>query len=254
VVALICVIVGGLAGVVAANYADIDRYISNGLILATVGAFKYSVSSLEAAAEQATSVEQKAEAEIALGLVYYQAAQDAIESGKSPNAYLAKAREHYAQAVELDVDNAFLYGQIGDIYLAMSDLEQARDAYEKALVYEPDAVVAHYGLARVEIRLKQTEAAVSHLEKVVKTSPDHIKASILLAEQLIELGRVDEAIEKLKAAESFDPRVPELHYQLARAYRAQGDWEKALHELERTLQLDPNHKQASLMMRQLRKE
>lgn len=251
---VIFLLVGSLAGVVIASYSDVDKYITSGLVLASVGAYRYSISSLEAAAKQATSIEQKAEVETALGLVYYQAALDAIEKNKSPNAYLAKAREHYLNAAVLDDEYAFLYSQIGDINLAIGDLKRAREAYEKALVSEPDAAGAYYGLAKVALLRNETETAISYLEKVVEISPDHIEAAILLAKQLLELGEVDAAIQRLKAAESIDPRVPELHYQLARAYQLSGAREKALHQLERTLQLDPHHQQADRLLQQLKNQ
>lgn len=253
-VALLVVAVLGFSVGVSFGYTDTDRLIADGLILGSVGALGYSVEAFEQAEQQAFTNESRAEVEASIGLVYQVAGQEAAKQGGDPTGYWQKAKEHYEAAIQLDVDNAFLYSQIGDIHFAMQDFTGAASAYRQALRYEPDSVDALYGLGRLAVGAGKRDEALEKLKKASELAPDHLGVALLLAQQLAQAGDLKQAADILLSAERFHPRAAQLHFQLALCYRGMGESEKALHQLDRTLQLDPEFKAAQELKGQLEKE
>ncbi len=252
---LIALLITGILGYSAGvgfGYTDTSRLISDGLILGSVGAMRYSIEAFEQAKRQAFTNESKAEVEASLGLVYLAAGQDAAAQGEDPGAYLQKAKEHFQAAVRLDIDNSYLHSQIGDIEYAVQNLDAAVVSYKQALQYEPESVDALFGLSRVELERGDVSQAVDRLRKAVELAPDHTGAALFLADQLALQGEYQEAVDILVVADRFDPRVPVVHFQLAQYYRALGENDKAQHEASRALDLAPGFAPAEQMLEELR--
>ncbi|NLV91292.1 MAG: tetratricopeptide repeat protein [Firmicutes bacterium] len=238
-VALVLVVILGLGAGVGLGYMNTERLISDGLILGSIGALRYSVEVLSQARDQAISRESQAEVEASQALVFLAASQDAADQGQDPTPYLQRARTHLQAAIGLDIDNAFLYSLLGDVEFAVGNVGSATVAYERALEHEPDAVDALFGLGRIDVQAGRTEEALETLHKAQELAPDHLGIALLLAEQLAATSRYEEAVEILTKVELFDPRVPQVHFQLATYYHALGQFDEALHRIERTLDLDP---------------
>ena len=95
-VALVLVVILGLGAGVGLGYMNTERLISDGLILGSIGALRYSVEVLSQARDQAISRESQAEVEASQALVFLAASQDAADQGQDPTPYLQRAPDSSA--------------------------------------------------------------------------------------------------------------------------------------------------------------
>lgn len=110
---------------------------------------------------------------------------------------------------------AWTAAQLGNLYLAVDDLEQAEQQYANALRLFPDHPPSRLGMGRVREARGDLPGAVAHYRAAVQGSSitEHLAA---LAEALDAAGRADEAREVTaqleRAGRRSDPRTLSLFY------------------------------------------
>jgi len=96
-------------------------------------------------------------------------------------------------ALELEPGSAELNFQLGNLLSETDDSEQAANRYKQALKLQPDFVVARNNLGAMYTKLGQHEKAVEQFEKVVEAEGDSAVARINLAEAYGNVGRKADA-------------------------------------------------------------
>ncbi len=161
---------------------------------------------------------------------------------------VAKACEHYREAVRMAPLYAAAHLNLGIGLEALGDIAQACVAFETALRLDPADVFANYNLGRqLFARGAITEAepllrraiqgnpdfadarvvlsrllehngdlagAVAELEQTLRIVPDYFGALSNYADLLVKLQRIDEALAVLRRAAAVQPENFETHYKL----------------------------------------
>ncbi|MFH1113993.1 MAG: tetratricopeptide repeat protein [Pseudomonadota bacterium] len=133
---------------------------------------------------------------------------------------------------------------------AFSDMEAER--YEKAaarleqlVALDPENSAIFYNLGVVYTFLGRADEAVAHFEKTVEMRPDYVQAYYNLGQiHLIKKRDFSKALNYFDRAAAIRPDYIGAHHQRGVAYEMVGDKPRAIECWERTLELDPENKQA----------
>ncbi|HDR05159.1 MAG TPA: tetratricopeptide repeat protein [Candidatus Marinimicrobia bacterium] len=158
------------------------------------------------------------------------------------NGDLHRALYEYQEAVKFDSKSAFLYEQIGELYLMLQNLDEALAAYLKATAIVPDN--AHYlrVIAELSHLTGYEDQAIIYWEKALQIQPDNIENYIVMADYLAETGQYYEAIDKLNTALQLDPENEEILTKLFDYSQDINDYQQALQILEKLTILFPEEK------------
>ena len=145
------------------------------------------------------------------------------------------ALANYRSAVKESPRDPSLYYQMGQVYLAMTDLEIAKNAGQqqgKQVSGLPDKAKENLALAR------------QNFEKAVELKSNFIQAQFMIAITLERLGEIDQAIAKLEESKKINPRDPGISFQLGVLYFQEEKYDKSRDELEGTVKLAENYSNA----------
>ncbi len=133
---------------------------------------------------------------------------------------------------------------------AFSDMEaekyeSAAARLERAAAIDPQNPAIIYNLGVAYIFLKREEEALAEFEKCVQLKTDYVEAWYNMG-QICMLKQKDfsRALHCFDRAATIRPDYIGAHHQRGVAYECLGDRQRALECWERTLELDPNNKQA----------
>jgi tetratricopeptide (TPR) repeat protein len=175
--------------------------------------------------------------------------------------YVAKGKisrgiDYYKQAIELDPTNgpaqqALVNGWLAAIRVAPSvannfvglatayqlqgNIDQAEKNYRRALQLEPTNQLAVDGIKAIENDKVQMELDL-FLNRAIAFQKE---------------GRYDESIDSYIKAVRLAPRNADIHYNVGTSFQAKKDWFQAEKAYRRVLELDPNHKEATLALKAL---
>jgi putative thioredoxin len=126
---------------------------------------------------------------------YLATAEAAVEAGD-----VTTAAQLYAQAAQLDPENAIALAGLARCHLALGDVDQARDT----LALIPETKHKEAGVASVKAALALAESSggpsdVNALRAAVAASPDDLDAQFALANGLLGSGGGEAAIDALLA-------------------------------------------------------
>jgi tetratricopeptide (TPR) repeat protein len=133
---------------------------------------------------------------------------------------------------------------------AFSDMEadryeQAADRLERLVAIEPENSAIFYNLGVVYTFLGREDEAIGHFEKAVELSPDYVQAWYNMGQIcLIKKKDFSRALNYFDRAITARPDYIGAHHQRGVAYELVGDKRKAIECWEKTLELDPENKQA----------
>jgi tetratricopeptide (TPR) repeat protein len=186
----------------------------------------------------------------------------------------------------LDSKSSAVYSAFGTLYWAQNDLKQAEQAFQTAAELSPPRSPRRLRYAQFKIQNGDVAAGKRILEEFVQKTPDYLPAWMSLAEVAANEKKYDECMalinkmlvrdpmnydalllggrvklahgETAKAATEFEgmakvyPQSPVVHYDLALACLAENELGKALGNLNKTLALDPNFADATLLLAELK--
>ncbi len=146
---------------------------------------------------------------------------------------LDKSIAELEQAAALVPENAFIFSQLGQLYLQKEDYEKAVHALQRASELDPAAAEVRFllGLARYRRSFLDAEAAVQALEDAVKLRPEQAEIHYQLALAYMRRdseGDEERAIAALERALALDPDQVEAYYHLGHLYLSNGQLEQAI--------------------------
>ena len=193
---------------------------------------------------------------------------------------VARARESYARASELDPGYATAALNLARLDLREGKTAEARAGYEAVLEKHPDQPVALVALAKMASDEGRAQEGVALLERAREKNPNAVQPRLILANYQLRRGNAREALTLAREAHEISPQLPaaalllgraqianglsdeavetlgalaerypdsvDAHMQLALAYGQKRDVERTRRELERVLELNPGNPLASL--------
>lgn len=133
---------------------------------------------------------------------------------------------------------------------AFSDMEtdrydSAAARLEQLVAIEPENSAIFYNLGVVYTFLGRVDEAIAHFAKAVELSPDYVEAYYNMGQiHLIKKRDASQALNYFDKAVAIRPDYIGAHHQRGVAYELVGDTKKAVDCWEKTLELDPENKQA----------
>ena len=120
---------------------------------------------------------------------------------------LEEAREHYEQAIELDLAYCDAMDNLGRLLRGQGHLDEAIYWYAESIKVFPDNIVAHQNLA-VAFRLQgRTDEAIEEYQLLVLLDADNPEGYYGLAQSYLDLGQPHDAITAGKKAEQLYART-----------------------------------------------
>jgi Flp pilus assembly protein TadD len=162
------------------------------------------------------------------------------------------ALSRYRTAVNWDPYSADLRHELAVLLSRLGEARQAAAQLGEAVKLAPENAELHYDLALALNEAGETDRVIPELEQAVRLDPRHARAWYNLGLARSARGDAANAEEALVRAESADSKDPRIPYARATVLARLGKLEEAKAAARRALELDPNFKEAQLLLQQLR--
>ena len=138
--------------------------------------------------------------------------------------------------------------QIGDVYLAMRELEPAEEYLKKAMAYDPLNPKYHYLLGFVYSVSRQWDRAIKEFEFYLKKEPDESEYLRGLGWALWSASKKAEGLRYLQRAIGVAPENVNALIDLAAASLGDGAFDEAHKYAEQALKVDPENSLAKKVL------
>ena len=125
-----------------------------------------------------------------------------------------KASQEYVASMASRPDDAMSHYNLGNFYMAGSNLKQAVDSYETAIKLQKDLILPYVNASLVYNRLGDNDTAAERLKQAIVIDPNSIAAHLNLALLYGEMGQRDKAIDQFRATFKLDPESAVAAYNL----------------------------------------
>lgn len=173
-------------------------------------------------------------------------AADLVAEGKATDATLI-----YNAILEGDATNLSASLALGDLLLAMDDVERADRLYSRALQHHPNSPEAFLKKGLLFNRQGRWGAAVQMFNRALSLRFDYREAWAAKAQVLLTQGKAKEALEAFDRLVALDTTQFDAWVGKARAHLAAGENDKAAEAAGRALSLNKGNAEAQAILRQL---
>lgn len=154
-------------------------------------------------------------------------------------AKLGDARTAFEKALALREREPLLV-IVGDIQLALGDLDAAERSFRRALELDPSNDETHFGLGRLAVARGDWSAAVEHLQEAARLDPSPPGRRFELAKALFVLERMVETEAVVREAIAHDPTDAWSSYLLGCVLSQREDWRGAYEAIAQSVQHAPH--------------
>ena len=179
------------------------------------------------------------------------------------NDYVAKAVQHYQEALKLDPTSSLVFEELTDLYIQTSRLLDAVTLAEDLLKTSPNNLDARRMLGRVYTRMagenqagkideRYLKRAIEQYEKITAQDPKDTESWVMLGRLHGFSNNSPEAEKALNAALKADPENEDALAQLALLYANLGDSTKAIEKLKAVTAKSPNERTLGALAEQYR--
>lgn len=145
----------------------------------------------------------------------------------------------YRQVIEINPNFAWVYYNLGDIFVKQENLDEAVIYYRQGLEIAPSSPWFLYSLGNVLWATGDLEAATQYLEKAIDIKPGFYKFHQSLGEVLTQQGKFDEALVSYHKAINLNPQIANSYLGCCVGYIYKGELSRAHKYIERVLKLSP---------------
>lgn len=174
------------------------------------------------------------------------------------------------EALKNEQSNPLIYRYLGEAYLRNDNLDKAIDVLRKGVKLSPKSADMHYYLGE-SLRIKMERVSWLHLpskmssgeeswnelKEAIRLDPEHFDAHFSLGFMYHYspkfYKKMDDAISEFQMALKIKPDSVKAHYWLGEAYYKKGEKNLAITQWEKTLQLDPENKEAKESLARIKK-
>jgi tetratricopeptide (TPR) repeat protein len=233
------------------------RFAKALLCILPLGGVCFAQTQTPAAAANASDDKTGAYYNFAMGRLY--AGMAAAEGNKTD--YVAKAIQHYKEALRLDPSASIIFEELTDIYVQTGRLRDAVTQAEDLLKQNPDNLDARRMLGRIYFRmLSDTQAqrvpeeylkkATAEYETITTKDPKDADSWVMLGRLYSVANRSQDAEKAYDAALKADPGNEDALTGLAQMYAQLGDNQKAIEKLKGVAEKSPNERLLAFLAEQ----
>lgn len=161
------------------------------------------------------------------------------------------ARQALEQALKLSPANPSISNNLATIALQDGDLGQAIELYQETIALHPEHTPSLMGLARLELITGNEEKALSIVQQALKVAPNNIEIRSTLATYYLKKNQANKASEIIEEADqqhSDNTRLLEIR---AKTQIALGQYEQARGTTSRLLELQPQSAEGYFLLAKL---
>lgn len=156
------------------------------------------------------------------------------------------------RAIEIHPEYFYAMLHLGEMYLAVGEIDKAIGIYKQALQVNPEHIVASFKLGLIYYSKKEYQKGVDVMESSIGfykdklptvLSPQDLESlHLFLARCYFSLDEMDEAISTLKKATVYQPDNSHYFELLSSMFLQKGNADEALIYLEKAKVMNPNNK------------
>ena len=143
-----------------------------------------------------------------------------------------------APAVALSPQLQEVFDQ-GQQALGAGQLEAAEAAFLKVLTQGGRVAFVYNNLGVVYLQRGDNKRAVAQFREAIRLQPDYAAPHVLMGSTLLAMGKFPEAARELETAVKLQPQDPLVRLQLAKAYRREEDFPRVIEQFQALQQLEP---------------
>lgn len=161
------------------------------------------------------------------------------------------SKQLFQRVAELDPSNSVAHMQLGLRYESAGpdqDFDRSLGHYMAFVALQPKSSVGLNNLAGALMRKGWNDEAVDAAERAIEIEPGYVAAWVNLGVARYRSGALPAALEVLTRSISMEPTNASAHANRALVWWKLGRPDEGLADCFETLRLDPNHKQARLLV------
>ncbi len=151
-----------------------------------------------------------------------------------------EALKAFDKAVQIRPDDAELWTQLANAFVALQRPDPAILSYEHALRLNPRYWYAVYNYAVLLLQSMRFEEALINLNLCDELQPNHAATLNYRGKALHDLSRYEEALSDSKQAQTLDPTNADICTVVGKCLQKLGRHAEALNSFDRALDLQPN--------------
>ncbi len=172
------------------------------------------------------------------------------------NAYanlgrLDEAIKEYLTTIKIKSDYAEAHNNLGNAYANLGRLDEAIQEFQLALRIKPDIAETYFNLGNAYANLGRLDEAIQEFQLALRIKPDIAEAHNNLGLAYAIQRRIDEAIKEYLTALKHKPDYVDAHFNLGLAYKEKGLKDEAIKELKKGLELNPQNREAQMLVQTL---
>jgi tetratricopeptide (TPR) repeat protein len=170
------------------------------------------------------------------------------EYGNLGNAYLnlsnvEKAIAAYGRSLEIDPDNFYSRNNLGKIYADQGQLSKAVSEFRKAIKINPNHWEPHYNIGLAYIRAGQFSSGEKALLSALNIAPQSAPTFLSLGNLYEDTGQFKLAINYFKKYISLSKKDWKGYFLIGNVLSKTGHFELAIKEYKKSKKLNPKHSQ-----------
>jgi len=164
---------------------------------------------------------------------------------------LGAAREALEQAVKLGVTDGEIWSALAELRQRIGDREGAAEAWQKCLALGYHSKESFAALGQVRMELNQFEAAVMAYLSALEEEPGSVPLRLRLGFALLQGGRPVDALGVFQQLLNEEREELDVFWGMAKCCAALADFSTARTACECVLAIDPNHVEASQLLKRM---
>ena len=158
-----------------------------------------------------------------------------------------RAIELLKETVAIQPEHAAAHANLGAVYGIIGRYDTGIQYLERALELQPDHARAHRNLGLIHRARGRYPEAIEHLEKALELQGGQANAMAYLniGDTYYDMGEHEKAVPYFQKAIQINPNHANAHLLLGLSYRALNRGGEARVQFKKTLELEPDHPQAS---------
>ena len=168
------------------------------------------------------------------GLIWKDKGNEAKDPKEKRKVY-KKVVEHYTRALEHDLQQAAIYNNRGNAYVAINEINKGIDDFSKAIGLYPDYTNAYVNRGEAYLRESKIDKAIDDFNTAIKLDPKLAKAYNNCGVAYNKKGEVDKAINNYNMAIQLNPDFAEAYNNRGRVYGDAGDFPKAISDYNKAI-------------------
>jgi tetratricopeptide (TPR) repeat protein len=151
-----------------------------------------------------------------------------------------KAIEYLNNAIKLQPNYAYAYGDRGTVYAELGRDRRAIEDFNEAIHLKPDLAYAYNNRGATYAKLGQDQRAIEDFNEAIYVQPDYVNAYYNRGAAYAKLGQHQRAIEDYNEAIHLKPDLAAAHYNRGNAYVKLGQHQRAIEDYNEAIQLKPD--------------